>query len=96
MEVSSRAKTRKIFVIEPLCKEQYKLFCNFRSAAQDLGIKYVRHRSGKFFARMRGGHRAHVFESLSDLQALQSASHNRIKRSFTCDGQRSSNFERRV
>ena len=90
MEVSSVAKTCKIFVNEALCKERYKLFSNLRSAAQGLVVKYVWHRGGKFFARMRGGHRGHVFESQSDLQALQSASRNRIEQSFTRDARRAS------
>ena len=70
VEVSSRAKTCKIFVNEALSKERYKLFCNLRSAAKGLGIKYVWHRGGKFMARMRSGDRVHVFESLSDLLTL--------------------------
>ena len=85
MEVSSRAKTCKIFVNEALSKERYKLFCNLRLAAKGLGIKYVWHRGGKFMARMRSGDRVHVFESLSDLQAIQSASHNKILQPFACD-----------
>ena len=85
MEVSSRAKTCKIFVNEALSKERYKLFCNLRSAAKGLGLKYVWHRGGKFMARMRSGNRVHVFESLSDLQAIQSASRKKILQPFACD-----------
>ena len=35
-------------------------------------------------ARMRSGDRVHVFESL-DLQAIQSASRNKILQPFACD-----------
>ena len=36
-------------------------------------------------ARMRGGNRVHVFESLSDLQAIQFASRNKIQRPVVHD-----------
>ena len=36
-------------------------------------------------ARMRSGDRVHVFESLSELQAIQSASRNKILQPFACD-----------
>ena len=35
-------------------------------------------------ARMRSGHRVHVFESLLDLQAIQFASRNKILQPFAC------------
>ena len=65
--------------------ERYKIFCNLRSAAKGLGIKYVWHGGGKFMARMRSGDRVNVFESLSDLQAIQFASRNKIRQLFACD-----------
>ena len=73
-ELSKHVKHCKIFINEALSKERFKLFCNLKSAAKNLGIKYVWHRGGKFMARVRGGERLHVFESLSDLQAIRSAS----------------------
>ena len=85
VRVSSRAKICKIFVNKALSKERYKLFCNLRSAAKVLGIKYVWHRGGKFMARMPSEDRVHVFELLSDLQAIQSASRNKILQPFACD-----------
>ena len=85
MVISSRVKPCKIFVNEVLSKEKYRLFCNLRSAAKELGIKYVMHRGGRFMARARGRDRAHVFESLSDFQAIQSASRNKIMRPVACD-----------
>ena len=58
------------------------------SAAKGLGIKYVWHHGGRFMARMRSGYRVHVFESLSDLQAIQCASRNKILHRQTNDGRR--------
>ena len=66
-------------------KESYKLFCNLRSAAKGLGVKYVWHRGREFMARMRSGDRVHVFESLSDFQPVQIASRNKILQPFACD-----------
>ena len=85
VELSSRAKDCKIFVDEALSKERYRLFCNLRSAAEGLGIKYVWHCGGRFIARMRGGDTVHVSESLSDLQAIQIASRNKIQRPVAHD-----------
>ena len=36
-------------------------------------------------ARVRGKERAHVFETLSDLQAIQSATRNKILRPVACN-----------
>ena len=81
-DLSTRVKKHcKIFVNEALSKEKFKLFCNLKSAAKSLGIKYVWHRGGRFMARARGGDRAHVFESLSDLQAILHASRNNFTQS---------------
>ena len=40
---------------------------------------------GKFMARMRSGDRVHVFEMLSDLQAIQFALRNKILQPFARD-----------
>ena len=78
-ELSTRVKKHcKIFINEALSKERFKLFCNLKSVAKNLGIKYVWHRGGKFMARVHGRDRAQVFELLSDLQAILCASRNKI------------------
>ena len=48
-------------------------------------MKYVWHRGGKFIARARGRERAHVFESLTDLQAIQSSTRNKILQPVVCN-----------
>ena len=54
-DLSTRVKKHcKIFINEALSKERFKLFCNLKSAAKNLGIKYVWHRGGRFMARARG------------------------------------------
>ena len=68
VEVSSRAENCKIFVNEALSNERFKLFCNLKSDAKGLGVKYVWHRGERFMVRARSGDRAHVFEPLSDLR----------------------------
>ena len=84
-DLSTRVKKHcKIFVNEAHSKEKFKLFCNLKSAAKSLGIKYVWHRGGRFMARAQGGDRAHLFESLSELQAILHASRN----NFTQSGER--------
>ena len=93
LEVFSSTKTCRIFVNEALSKKRYKVFCNLRSAAKGLGIKYVWHRGRRFMARMGSGNRVRVFESLSDLQAIQSVLCNKILHSFACDVQRASDVD---
>ena len=66
VELSSRAKDCKIFVDEALSKERYRLFCNLKSAAKGLGIKYVWYCGGRFMARMRGVDGVHVFSAQQD------------------------------
>ena len=88
VELSSRVKACKIFVNEALSKEKFKIFCSLKSAAKGLGIQYVWHRGGRFMARTRGGDRVHVFETLSDLHAIRSASRNKISRPVACDAPR--------
>ena len=56
-ELSKHVRHSKLFVNEALCKERFKLFCSLKSAAKNLGIRYVWHRGGKFMARVRGGDR---------------------------------------
>ena len=85
VELSSRAKYCEIFVNEALSKERCRLFSNLRSAAKGLDIKYIWYRGGRFMAGMRGGDRVHVFESLSDLQAIQFASRKKIQRPVARD-----------
>ena len=85
VNVSSQVKPCKIFINEALSKGRYRLFCNLRSASYGLGIEYVWHRGGKFMARARGRERAHVFELLSDLQAIQSLPCNKILRLVACN-----------
>ena len=81
----SRVEECKIFITEALPEEKYEIFCNLRSAAKGFGIKYsVLHRGGRFMARMRSEDRVPVFESLSDLQAIQSALGNKILQPFAC------------
>ena len=85
-DLSTRVKKHcKIFINEALSKERFKLFCNLKSAAKNLGIKYVWHRGGRFMARVRGGERSQAFESLSDLQAILCASRNNILRTNAHD-----------
>ena len=81
-ELLKHVRHCKIFVNEALCKERFKLFCSLKSAAKNLGIRYVYHRGGKFMARVRGGDRVHVFESLSDLQVIRNASRSTTSRSL--------------
>ena len=80
-ELSTRVQKKKqfkIFINEALPIEKFKLFCDLKTVAKNLGIKYVWHRGGRFMARVRGGDRAQVFESLSDLNAILCASCNKI------------------
>ena len=41
---------------------------------------------------MGGGDRVHVFQTLSDLHTIQSASHNKILQTFACDILRASDL----
>ena len=55
VELSKYVKHCKIFINEALSKDRFKLFRNLKSAAKNLGIKYVWHRGGKFMNRVRRG-----------------------------------------
>ena len=76
-DLASRVKQCKIFVNEALPKDKFKLFCNLRSIAKGLGFKYVWHRGGKFFVKLKGGERAHEFASHYDLHVLHQALQSR-------------------
>ena len=82
---SSLFKPYEIFVNEALLKERYRLFFISKSAAKGLGIKYVWHRGGRFMPRARRRKRIHVFDSLLDLQTIQSATRDKILRPVDCN-----------
>ena len=58
-----------IFINESFDKKSYLEFQNLKSLAKRLQIKYIRHRRGRYLARMRDGERMHTFSSPTDLQA---------------------------
>ena len=73
LDASACMPHRKIFINEMLPYESFQAFKNLRSIAQGLGFKYVCHAGGRFLVRRKGGERAHVFVTASDLQAIHTA-----------------------
>ena len=60
----------KIFINYYLPKEKYNEFKKLRTYAKTIGLKYVWHRSGKFFTKKGDGERAYVFSIIKDLDRI--------------------------
>ena len=65
-----------VFINEYLPSATYKEFENLKSLAKKLEFKYIWHRRGQFFAKMRDGERVFTFSTPTDLQAIAASYKN--------------------
>ena len=59
-----------IYINESLSSSVYSEFRSLKQLEKNLGFKYVWHRGGKFFVRLREGLQAHYVKSASDLSTI--------------------------